>query len=65
MKNKPSKHVQTQFSLGLLLGLLITSGIQAQIALPLYEPFNYGNNERIGTAASSITNWRKTNGTGA
>lgn len=58
MKNQPSKHLQSQFGLALLLGLLITSNIQAQLTLPAYESFDYPNNERIGlTGGSSVTNW--------
>ncbi len=49
--------MQSRFSLALLLGLLITCGIQAQ-TLPLYEGFDYPNNERLGlTGGSSVTNW--------
>lgn len=31
--------------------------LQAQLTLPLYEPFNYPSSERLGTASSSATNW--------
>jgi autotransporter-associated beta strand protein len=43
-------------AVGVLLAAAI-SPLQAQLTLPLYEPFNYPNNERLGTSGSSGTNW--------
>lgn len=50
--------------LALITCLLAAPWAQAQLALPVYEPFNYANNERIGTTSLSITNWNSGNSTG-
>jgi autotransporter-associated beta strand protein len=64
MKSNSVKKVKYGFVLALLLSLLATPWAQAQLTLPLYEPFNYPNNERLGVAASSAVNWTWGNSTG-
>jgi autotransporter-associated beta strand protein len=47
-----------------LLGLIAASQTQAQLTIPVYEPFNYAdNNERLGGALSGV-NWTFGNSTG-
>ncbi len=53
-----------RFLLTLLLGLLAAPWAQAQLTLPLYEPFDYPNNERLGTTGSSDSRWNWGNSTG-
>lgn len=65
MKSRISKNVHCQFLLALLLAVLTAPWAQAQVTnIPVYEPFNYPNNERIGTAASSGANWTVGNSAG-
>ena len=42
---------------GALATISLVQSLQAQPTLPIYEPFNYPNAERIGTTGSSGTNW--------
>lgn len=50
------QHIKRIALATLLTGMVATTA-KAQLTLPVYEPFNYANNERLGTAASSATNW--------
>ncbi|MFN3408188.1 MAG: hypothetical protein ACK45B_04295, partial [Limisphaerales bacterium] len=45
------------------LTLVAALTVSAQPALPLYEPFDYDNNERLGGATSGV-NWTWGNSTG-
>lgn len=64
MKSLTVKKVNYRLLLAMLLSLLAAPGAQAQLTLPAYEPFNYPNNERIGTAGSSGVTWTWGNSTG-
>lgn len=49
-----------------LAATTLVASLKAQPALPVYEPFNYANAERLGTTGLSGTNWANAiNSTGA
>lgn len=61
MKSHTLKTVNYRVLVALLLNLLALPWARAQLA---YEPFNYPNAERLGTAASSGNTWTWGNSTG-
>lgn len=64
MSNPNPKKIWYQIMALLVVSFLATPWAKAQIALPWYEAFDYGSNERIGTTSLSATNWTIGNSAG-